>query len=89
MLNKYYKKDYDTQARTLLPEYIGNNKSGWIITGKVHEDYYEWVNSFEAYHKTYGIILGDFESFVLYSSEEALKNFLENHPYETWDYYDI
>ena len=92
MFKKYYREDsnnYCAEARTLLPEYIGNNKSGWVISGTVHEDYYEWVNSFEAYHPTFGIVFGDFEDVVFYSSEKALEHFLKNHHYESWDYYDI
>ena len=41
-------------ANTLPPECIGKNESGWEITGEIHEDYYEWVNDFEATHSQYG-----------------------------------
>jgi hypothetical protein len=92
MLKKYYKeenKNHCSAARTLSPDYIGNNKSGWFIEGVVQEDYYEWVNGFTAYHPTYGIIFGDFENIVSYPSREALEHFLKHHPFEEWDYYDI
>jgi len=77
-----------SEARTLCPSFIGNNKSGWNIKGEVHEDYYEWVNYFVANHPIYGVIKGDFEGFILASSQ-ALKHFLEHHHFEVWDYYDI
>ena len=41
-------------ANTLPKECIGKNESGWEISGEIHEDYYEWVNDFEATHPTFG-----------------------------------
>ena len=72
-------------ARTLPPTCIGKNDSGWTITGVVKEDYYEWVNEFEATHKIHGTVKGDFEGLVEYTSEKALNHFLKNHPFEEWD----
>lgn len=87
---KLLKKEYDNNsARTLCPSYIGKNKSGWTITGEVQEDYYQWVNEFTAKHKTYGIVQGDFEGIVEFTSEKGLKHFLKHHPYQEWDYQDI
>lgn len=63
--------------------------SGWIITGAVQEDYFRWVNSFSAYHPTYGIVAGDFEDEIYASSEEAFSHFYKNHPPDEWDYNDI
>lgn len=82
---------YDNNcARTLEPCYLGYNEaSGWTIYGAISEDYYEWVNSFEATHKTYGVIKGDFEHEVTADSKEALDHFLKHHPYLEWDYGDI
>lgn len=78
-----------TDAKTLNVEYIGNNMSGWLIKGDIKEDYYEWVNYFQAIHPIYGKVFGDFEKGVFASSEKALKHFIKHHPYEVWDYYDI
>lgn len=87
-------KDYSDQigssdAHTLEPEYIGNNDSGWIITGQIIEDYYTWVNDFEAFHLEYGFVKGNFEDKVYASSEETLNQFLKDHPFTVWDYQDI
>jgi hypothetical protein len=87
-----YYKQYEvagTLAQTLNTDCVGNNKSGWTITGQIHEDYYEWVNYFEAAHPVYGTVKGDFEKEVYASSEASLLQFLIDHPFECWDYYDI
>jgi hypothetical protein len=62
---------------------------GWTITGEIHEDYYTWVNSFEAKHPTLGRVWGDFEGEVHADSEEAFADFYATHPPEAWDYGDI
>ena len=86
---KYY-RDFGTQARTLPPSYIGDNASGWRITGAIHEDYYRWVNEFRAYHPSKNwYVEGDFEDSIRASSPEAFSDFLNHHPFEEWDYYDI
>lgn len=84
-----YIQGFGTEARTLSADVVGNNDSGWIVRATVHEDYYEWINYFEAFHPDYGLIFGDFESEVFASSEQALDDFLKHHPVEVWDYYDI
>ena len=76
-------------ANTLPPECVGKNESGWEIKGEIHEDYYEWVNEFEAEHPKYRKVWGDFETEVHADNEEGYKNFIENHPPEEWDYWDI
>ena len=77
-------------ALTLYPSYITElNESGWVISGTIHEDYYEWVNEFEAIHPVYGKVWGDFEIEVFADSEEGFNNFYENHPPNAWDYDDI
>jgi len=76
-------------AHTLQPSYIGTNSSGWIITGKIVEYYYEWVNDFEATHFKYGKISGNFETSVVAESKEAYDHFVEHHPPNKWDYMDI
>lgn len=76
-------------ALTLHPSEIGNNASGWEIEGEIHEDYYEWVNYFEAVHPDFGFVYGDFENVVYASSEEAYNHFMQCHAPQSWDYADI
>jgi phytoene dehydrogenase-like protein len=80
---------YDGLALTLRPTDIGTHASGWTITGEVHEDYYEWVNEFEAVHPELGRVWGDFEKEVHADSEAAFEHFYENHKPQSWDYGDI
>lgn len=82
-------RNYGSPALTLDPDHIGSHPDGWTIEGEIHEDYYEWVNEFKASHPTYGLVWGDFESFVFASSEEAYQHFYQNHPPSSWDYWDI
>lgn len=91
MITKDYShRDFNHQARTLTPGDLGfHEKSGWTVTGDICEDYYEWVNDFEATHPVYGKIEGDFETEVTAESQKALDHFLEHHPYDEWDYWDI
>lgn len=77
------------QAHTLSPVDIGENDSGWVISGEIHEDYYQWVNDFEAVHPVYGKVWGNFELEVYADTEEGYNHFIENHPPEEWDYWDI
>lgn len=65
------------------------HKDGWTIKGEIHEDYFVWVNYFEASHPEYGRVWGDFESIVYADSEEGFKDFYEKHTPEAWDYQDI
>ena len=76
-------------AYTLDPTELGLQPSGWTITGEVHEDYYEWVNAFEATHPVFGRVWGDYEDVVNADSEEGFNNFYRNHPPTEWDYADI
>lgn len=62
---------------------------GWTITGEIHEDYYTWVNEFEATHPTFGKVWGNFESEVFADSEEGFADFYAKHPPHEWDYQDI
>jgi hypothetical protein len=64
------------------------HESGWTIRGEVNEECYTWVNKFEATHKTFGKVSGNFEDIVIADSEEAFLNFWENHKPEAWDYGD-
>jgi len=76
-------------ALTLCPSVLGENASGWTIQGDIHEDYYEWVNEFEAFHPFFGKVWGNFEDEVYADSEEAFEDFYKNHPPNEWDYWDI
>ena len=76
-------------ALTLKTDYLGENESGWIVTGDIHEDYHKWINEFEAFHPTYGKVWGDFQEEVYADSEEAFNHFYKNHPPQEWDYGDI
>ena len=80
---------FDHMARTLYPQDLGANDSGWFIEGKIHEDWYEWVNYFEATHPIYGWVKGDYEDCLTGSSKKALEHFMKHHPAHEWDYWDI
>lgn len=62
---------------------------GWTISGHVNEDWYCWVNDFEASHPTFGRVWGNFESKVFADTAEGFAAFYEAHPPESWDYWDI
>jgi hypothetical protein len=72
-------------ASTLPPECIGLNESGWTIEGAINEDYYSWVNEFEAVHPVFGKVWGNFEIEVYADSEEGYEDFVKNHEPEDWD----
>jgi hypothetical protein len=76
-------------AHTLPVKCLGQNESGWQVDGVIGEDYYKWVNAFEATHSVYGKVWGDFEKKVSADSKEGYENFVKNHPPEIWDYHDI
>lgn len=62
----------------------------YTVYGKIHEDYYEWVNFFvcvSADGKNY--IVGDFEDVVYFSAKKFYNDFIEEYPVEVWDYLDI
>lgn len=65
------------------------HEDGWTITGVIHEDYYVWVNYFEASHPVYGFVWGDFESEVFSTGEDTFFDFYGNHHPQAWDYHDI
>lgn len=65
------------------------HESGWTIKGEIHEDYYVWVNDFEATHPKFGRVAGNFETEVTADSEEGFADFWKNHQPEAWDYQDI
>ena len=77
--------DGDPQGGT----HTRTHPDGWTITGLVHEDYYTWVNEFDARHKTLGRVWGNFEGEVKADSEDAFADFYANHQPREWDYGDI
>lgn len=102
MITKKYKTDFKSDGGALtLPSsavtesgassgvHERTHESGWTIKGEVHEDYYEWVNDFEATHPKFGKVSGNFEQEVTADSEEAFADFWKNHEPEAWDYGDI
>jgi len=80
---------YVTDIKVKRGYHSKKHKSGWTISGEVHEDYYTWVEEFSAKHDKYGEIIGNFNDFILVESEESLKHFLKHHPYEDWELKDI
>jgi len=76
-------------AITLDPKDLGSHESGWTIRGKVQEDYFRWVNEFEAVHPDLGRVWGDFEKKVHADTEAAFRHFYAHHPPREWDYHDI
>lgn len=70
-------------------EYEKTHPDGWTIKGMVHEDYYMWVNDFEASHPKYGKVWGNFEDEVYADSEKGFRHFYKNHTPDEWDYGDI
>jgi hypothetical protein len=91
MIVKKFGVDFQSHygALTLNPDELGFHGDGWRIEGEVIEDYFEWINYFEAQHPVYGRVWGDFEDEVYADSEEAFKHFYLNHPPTPWDYGDI
>ena len=91
MVKRVFGVDFDSSggALTLCPGAIGENESGWTIVGEIHEDYYEWVNYFEASHPDFGWVKGDFEDEVTASSKKAFDHFWKHHEPTQWDYQDI
>lgn len=102
MFEKKYDRDFHSQARTLSPlevfgpkhdietgEFSFTHESGWTIRGSICEDWYYWVNEFEASHPTFGKVWGNFEDTVYADSEEGFTHFVEHHEPEEWDYWDI
>lgn len=70
-------------------EHSRTHSDGWTIKGFVREDYYAWVNDFEATHPKLGRVWGNFEHEVHASSKKAFDHFYKNHKPKAWDYMDI
>jgi len=86
---KDYKYDFSHFALTLEPHFLGKNDSGWEIQGEIKEDYYEWINYFEAKHPKYGKLFGDFEDKIFAENEKSYQHFIKHHKPTSWDYWDI
>jgi hypothetical protein len=69
--------------------YTRTHESGWTICAEIKEDWFEWIDDFEASHPIYGKLYGTFEYEVFYETDDALDHFMKHHPFEEWDYYDI
>ncbi len=65
------------------------HSDGWTIQGVIREDYYYWVNHFEAQHPVFGRVWGDFEHEVFADSQEGYDAFYASHGPQSWDYDDI
>jgi len=78
-----------SSARTLEPSPGFDESTGWTVIGEVHEDYYKWINDFEAYKGKECYVKGDFENIIETSSLKALDVFLSHYTVNEWDYYDI
>jgi len=102
VIEKKFGVDFDSPggALTLSASEVSKNdsayglcerkhKDGWKIKGEIHEDYYLWVNDFEAKHPRYGRVWGNFESTVYATSEKGYQHFYKHHQPSAWDYQDI
>jgi len=94
MIEAGYQQDFSggrggRDASTVYVHDLGENTSGWTIEGEVQEDYYEWVNDFQAVHPELGLVWGNYEEVVYATSQEAFDHFVEHHPSNDWDYWDI
>lgn len=100
MIAKRFFDEFES-AYTLNPEEVCENHDeqtgmstrvhadGWTISGEICEDWFYWVNAFEAHHPVYGRVWGNFEDTVYAGSEEGLLAFKAAHPPKAWDYQDI
>lgn len=69
--------------------YTRTHTDGWAITGEVREDYYYWVNEFQASHPVHGKVWGNYEREVHAETAEGFEDFYARHPPHSWDYGDI
>lgn len=80
-------------AITLDPACKGHNlQSGWTLYAEISDEAdVSWINEFIAKHPKYGKVRGDLEKSLYYTSEKALKRFVDAYGsrIEFWDYGDI
>lgn len=73
-------------------QYNRTHKNGWTISGKIVEDWVSWVPFITAFHKSHGIIYGDFSEEIIVVSDNpdaALSHLLNNNTPLVWNSYDI
>lgn len=91
--NQNFKIEYSilgNNAATLDVDDIGYSKiSGWTIVAEIQEDYYKWVNYFEATHPEYGFVKGDFEVSIEAKTKQAFNHFMKHYTVHIWNYGDI
>jgi hypothetical protein len=80
-------KSYDDCANRKFCSRLHDN--GWLITGKISEDYFYWVNRFKARHPKLGKVWGDFSKEVFADTEEGYQDFFKNFPPKDFDYDEI
>lgn len=84
------KSTFDGRFLNNLPlSCIGDNESGWKVSGEIHHDWYDWLEDFEAEHPKYGRVWGNFRNNVYATSFKAYKKFMKKHPLQQEDYWDI
>ena len=93
MFAVYFERRYSSEAITLkTEEYCQETDfrrvNGWSMLGKVHEDYFYWIEEFVAF-KGLDMVFGNFLDKVSCDSLDALEDFLKNFEVERWDFYDI
>ena len=74
--------------------YSRNHKNGWIISGEIYafDAYITCVTFIKAFHKSYGIIYGNFSEEIIVVSnnpDKALFHFLDNNMPLVWNGWDI
>lgn len=60
--------------------------SGWTIRARVMTSWYAWIDDFEADHDYYGHLEGSFSKVVKGYSKDALKHFMDHHPFSNFCY---
>jgi len=74
--------------------YSRNHKNGWIISGEIYafDAYITCVTFITAFHKSYGIIYGNFSEEIIVVSDnpdKTLFHFLDNNMPLVWNGWDI
>ena len=86
-----YSEDNGDDCETGM--YERTHFDGWVIRGLVTEDYFYWVDYFEAVHPFYGRVwCSDSDSGIIgqnitihADSEDGYKAFCESHSFTRWD----
>lgn len=84
-----YAHEVCEEHESLTGQSSRTHADGWTIAGIICEDYYYWVNHFEASHPVFGRVWGNFDEEVYADSEAAFQDFYARHTPEAWDYGDI